>query len=152
MKLDPAAFGALVESVGQGNPMVKHVTDLLMSALGDDDEAEEKEKERQQRRLRAQQRLRRIQRVIRTHGRRNAFLAGALGACECWGEDPACRVCDGEGQAGLFEPDPAAFEAIVAPLFENRRELVEERLAGRKDEACAEARPFSSGGGNERER
>lgn len=131
-----------METVGQGNPMVKGVADLLMSALGEDDEAEVKEKDRQQRRLRAQRRLRRIQRTIQTHGRRNAFLAGALGACVCWGENPACQDCGGEGKAGLFEPDPAAFEAIVAPLFDSRRELVEERLGSRNHTARAEARPF----------
>jgi hypothetical protein len=142
MKLDPAAVGALMETVGHGNPMVKGVTELLMSALGDDDDAEEKEMERQQRRQRAQQRLRRIQRVVQAHGRRNAFLAGALGACTCWGENRGCRTCRGEGRAGFFEPDPAAFEAIVAPLFEDRRELVEEYLGSRNDTAGAEARPF----------
>jgi hypothetical protein len=143
MKLDPAAVGALMETVGKGNPMVKGVTDLLISALNEDDDgAEEQEKERQRRRQRAQQRLRRIQQAMQAHGRRNAFLAGALGACECWGEDRACPDCRGQGRAGFFEPDPAAFEAIVAPLFEDRRELVEEYLESGKDTARAEARPI----------
>jgi hypothetical protein len=139
MKLDPAAVGALMETVGHGNPMVKGVTDLLISALGDDvEQAGEQEKARQLRRLRAQDKLRRIQRVIQAHVRRNAFLAGALGACVCWGENARCRACGGEGRAGFFEPDPAAFAAIVAPLFEDRRELVEEYLESRLDTARAE--------------
>ena len=119
MKLDPTALGSLMESVGQGNPMVKGVTELLVSALGEDDEAEEKAREA--RRQRARQRLRRIQRAIQAHARRNAFLAGALGACECWGEDASCPDCDGRGRAGFFEPDPAAFHAIVAPLLASGR-------------------------------
>jgi hypothetical protein len=142
VKLDPTAVSALVESMGGGNPMVKGVTELLISALGEDDEDEQRERERQRRRLRAQQRLRRIQRAMQAHGRRNAFLAAALGACECWGEDGGCRQCGGEGRAGCYEPDPAAFAAIVAPLFEERRELVQEYLDGGNDTARAQARPF----------
>lgn len=143
MKLDPAALGALVDSVGGGNPMVKGVTDLLMSALADDeDDTEQREKERLRRRQRAQQRLRRIHQAMQAHARRNAFLAAALGACECWGEDAECRQCGGQGRAGFYEPDPAAFEAIVAPLFEDRRELMEQYLGSRTDTARADARPF----------
>jgi hypothetical protein len=141
VKLDPTAMGALMETVGQGNPMVKGVADLLMSALGDDDESQEKE--RQQRRERARERLRRIQRTIQAHARRNTFLAGALGACECWGEDPDCTSCRGQGKAGFFEPDPTAFKAIVAPLIASRRRALAARLEGGESRARHGASPFS---------
>lgn len=46
---------------------------------------------------------------------RNSDLAGALGACDCWGEDPACPVCQGAGQAGWAQPDPQLYETYVRP-------------------------------------
>jgi hypothetical protein len=49
---------------------------------------------------------------------RSMLLAAALGACDCWGEDPACPVCSGAGLAGWRPPDPAAFDVFVAPALE----------------------------------
>jgi hypothetical protein len=46
---------------------------------------------------------------------RNTMLAAALGACECWGEDPGCPVCAGDGGAGWALPDPALYAAYVRP-------------------------------------
>lgn len=46
---------------------------------------------------------------------RNVVLAGALGACECWGEDPACPDCGGDGAAAWSDPDPELYEEYVAP-------------------------------------
>jgi hypothetical protein len=46
---------------------------------------------------------------------RNLLLAAALGACECWGEDPACADCGGGGAAGWLPPDPELFAAYVVP-------------------------------------
>ncbi|MCA3284729.1 MAG: hypothetical protein ING16_17925 [Roseomonas sp.] len=44
-------------------------------------------------------------------------LAGAIGACqECWGADPDCSTCNGEGHPGFFPPDRLAFEAFVLPV------------------------------------
>ena len=46
---------------------------------------------------------------------RNAMLAAAVGACECWGEDPRCAVCAGNGAAGWSPPDPALYAAYIRP-------------------------------------
>ena len=46
---------------------------------------------------------------------RNLLLAAALGACECWGEDPTCPVCSGEGSVAWTDPDPVLFEEYVSP-------------------------------------
>lgn len=45
----------------------------------------------------------------------NVLLAAAVGACDCWGQDPACPVCAGTGSAGWTEPDRTLFEEYVAP-------------------------------------
>ena len=39
----------------------------------------------------------------------NLLLAGALGACECWGLRADCEVCRGYGSAGWTEPNGLAF-------------------------------------------
>jgi hypothetical protein len=46
---------------------------------------------------------------------RNLVLAAAVGACECWGEEPVCPVCSGEGSAGWAEPDAQLFADYVEP-------------------------------------
>jgi hypothetical protein len=46
---------------------------------------------------------------------RNIVLASALGACTCWGEDPACADCSGAGGVGWVPPDPQLYDEYVAP-------------------------------------
>jgi hypothetical protein len=46
---------------------------------------------------------------------RNLLLAAALGACGCWGEQPACPDCGGQGAAGWMSPDPDLYTEYVAP-------------------------------------
>jgi hypothetical protein len=129
MKIDPAAVGTLVDSMSQGNPMVKSVADLLMSALNnDDDDDAHDQRAREARRQRARQRLKQIQRSMTLSKRRNAFVAAALGACECWGFDSGCRFCHGRGEPGFREPNVEAFTALVVPLYASRRAFVEKHL------------------------
>jgi hypothetical protein len=50
------------------------------------------------------------------HREKNDVLAAALGACYlCWGDDPQCEVCGGDGRPGAFEPDRKSFADIVIP-------------------------------------
>ncbi len=47
---------------------------------------------------------------------RAVLLAAALGACaECWGEEPTCPGCGGEGASGWMPPDPELYAEYVAP-------------------------------------
>jgi hypothetical protein len=47
---------------------------------------------------------------------RDAVLAAALGACEfCWGENPSCPVCGGEGVPGSSVPPTELFMRYIAP-------------------------------------
>ncbi len=46
---------------------------------------------------------------------RNVLLAAALGACDCWGENPACPDCSGDGCVGWVPPDPELYGEYVAP-------------------------------------
>lgn len=51
----------------------------------------------------------------------NLLLAAALGACDCWGADPGCPVCQGTGASGWTEPDPALFAVYVTPAVARAR-------------------------------
>jgi hypothetical protein len=46
------------------------------------------------------------------------LLAAALGACECWGLQASCDLCQGQGSAGWTQPDPELFEEFVRPAIE----------------------------------
>ena len=46
------------------------------------------------------------------------MLACALGACpECFGMDPDCTRCAGEGRPGFFLPDELCFQRYVLPVI-----------------------------------
>lgn len=49
------------------------------------------------------------------------LLAGALGACACWGRDPGCPSCAGDGGPGWERPDPALYAEFVAPAVRRMR-------------------------------
>jgi hypothetical protein len=51
----------------------------------------------------------------------NILLAAALGACECWGLQAACGLCQGQGSAGWTQPDPELFEEFVEPAIARLR-------------------------------
>jgi hypothetical protein len=46
---------------------------------------------------------------------RNVLLSAALGACDCWGHDPDCPICAGEGTAGWIQPDRRLYDEYVKP-------------------------------------
>lgn len=48
---------------------------------------------------------------------RDAVLAAALGACECWGESGDCEICDGAGFPGWSLPDEDLFAEWVRPAL-----------------------------------
>lgn len=48
----------------------------------------------------------------------NILLAGALGACGCWGLQAACDLCQGQGSAGWTQPIPELFEEFVRPAIQ----------------------------------
>jgi hypothetical protein len=52
---------------------------------------------------------------------RNSALAAALGACDCWGEDIDCPVCDGLGEPGWALPDERLFATYVQPAVRAAR-------------------------------
>jgi hypothetical protein len=43
------------------------------------------------------------------------LLAAALGACDCWGLEPRCPVCEGAGSSGWIDPDLELFQEFVGP-------------------------------------
>jgi hypothetical protein len=54
---------------------------------------------------------------------RNGDLAAALGACDCWGEQLDCPVCDGAGRPGWVLPDRRMFAAYVYPAVRAVKKL-----------------------------
>jgi hypothetical protein len=57
----------------------------------------------------------------------NHRVAGAVGACDCWGELPGCRICGGRGAPGWMIPDREAFDVVVRPAL---HKLATYRTAG----------------------
>lgn len=47
----------------------------------------------------------------------NILLAAALGACECWGLQADCGLCQGQGSAGWIQPEPEMFDEFVRPAI-----------------------------------
>ena len=75
------------------------------------------EKERMVRKIRALARKLDAQREI------GDTLAAALGACYlCWGEDPDCGLCQGEGAPSWKDPDPDLFRLYVLPAVKRYRQ------------------------------
>jgi hypothetical protein len=52
---------------------------------------------------------------------RNATLALALGACDCWGEVEDCDVCMGMGTPGWMTPNKQLFSKFIRPAFQTAR-------------------------------
>ncbi|MGP3945498.1 MULTISPECIES: hypothetical protein [Streptomyces] len=46
---------------------------------------------------------------------RNLLLAAAVGACDCWGDDPDCPICGGEGTSAWMAPDRHLFAEYIYP-------------------------------------
>jgi hypothetical protein len=54
--------------------------------------------------------------------RRNEIFAAAVGACEiCWGDDPTCQICRGEGRPGWEEPNRGLFAEVAGPALRRLR-------------------------------
>lgn len=52
---------------------------------------------------------------------RNSALAAALGACDCWGEEADCAVCQGAGMPGWALPERRMFLKFVSPALKTVR-------------------------------
>jgi hypothetical protein len=129
------------------DPAVKGFAQLLASALRDDnDDVEDRAARRARRRRVAMQRVAHIQRLIQNMSDRNMFVAGALGACDCWGADAGCERCGGRGAPGTFDPDPAALELLVLPLLRRRPHLFHALPMDARVEALT--RDIEPGGGS----
>lgn len=48
----------------------------------------------------------------------NSVVAAALGACDCWGRNPGCPICDGLGIPGWELPQEQLFAAYVHPAID----------------------------------
>ncbi|MEU7864230.1 hypothetical protein [Nonomuraea sp. NPDC049141] len=46
---------------------------------------------------------------------RNSTFAAAVGACDCWGQDGKCPLCEGAGTPGWVLPDQQLFTTYVYP-------------------------------------
>lgn len=135
------------EMLGNDNDLDPMTRTLLSQALStsnsqedDSDEPDPEESDRGARRHRAIQRLRarfkemqqQIEEmqwqleVMETH---NDELAAALGACYlCWGQDPSCPECDGQGKPGSVVPDWSLFKQWVLPAVKAAQAVRAQRL------------------------
>jgi hypothetical protein len=130
--MDPALLGAMLESVTNGGDkaaVLRTFAQLCTQLMNDgDDDEDERKKDMAKRRKRAWKRLSRLHTAMEHLDQRNAFVAGALGACECWGMNVSCEKCEGRGKPGAFEPVPEAFKTLVVPLLRSRAALLRQHL------------------------
>ncbi|MBI4902281.1 MAG: hypothetical protein HY820_01515 [Acidobacteria bacterium] len=78
------------------------------------------------------QRQRRLKRELAFQREIGDTLAAALGACYlCWGDDPACDSCRGEGAPGWGDPDPDLFAEMIVPAL---KKINKQRKASRANE------------------
>jgi hypothetical protein len=60
-----------------------------------------------------------IQNRLNQSGKSNQLLAGALGSCsKCWGEDPDCSNCSGNGSPGWRNINRRLFNIYILPALE----------------------------------
>jgi hypothetical protein len=59
----------------------------------------------------------------------NLLLAAALGACECWGLQTDCDLCQGRGSVGWTSPVPELFDEFVGPAIAKLSDVSAENLA-----------------------
>lgn len=53
---------------------------------------------------------------------RNDMFASMFGACgRCWGEDPDCAECQGQGFSGTYEPDKELLKRFATPALRRLR-------------------------------
>lgn len=60
---------------------------------------------------------------------RNSALAAAVGACDCWGDEPDCPFCEGFGAAGWMTPDRRLFATYVYPAVRSLNAARDHRVA-----------------------
>jgi hypothetical protein len=53
---------------------------------------------------------------------RNAAMASALGACDCWGDMEDCETCMGAGKPGWVIPDRRLFSTLIGPALRALKE------------------------------
>jgi hypothetical protein len=122
-------LGALMGAAGQSDPALGAVLSALaqrQSAAAErevepvedeNDGSEAQVVELQSRFERLRDVARRMDAELRVLRRRNAHLAAAVGACpHCWGENPECSTCAGEGLPGSAPPHRGHFQHYVGAL------------------------------------
>jgi hypothetical protein len=123
--------GALMSAAGHSDPALGAVLSALaqqrnaaaerQAEEGDDGDGSESALSNLQARFEHLREVaRRMDVELRALRRRNTHLAAALGACpHCWGENPDCNTCAGEGLPGSAPPHRGHWQhylgAFVAP-------------------------------------
>ena len=165
-KFDPMSL--LMSQLGGGanDPRLSVLTKLMSQRAGptiienEEGEAAEEAKRRQAeirreraRRLRALRVLaKRMYVELEVLRERSDAFAAAIGACPaCFGDDPLCEECAGNGRPGSVAPDPDAYRQYVAPAVQRVRSIQIERARrqGRYVDSTGAAAAGGSGGHND---
>jgi hypothetical protein len=76
---------------------------------------------------------------------RNSVVAAALGACDCWGQDRDCPMCEGGGRPGWALPDERLYAAYVDPAVSAARRPRARGPANTQGNTGNERREFDDG-------
>jgi len=115
--MDPQAITELMHELGKSDPSLAKRLELMQTLFERYSGARSQPSEVEQRQL-SHARVRALHKRGRALHALCARLADALGACACFGENPKCRNCSGNGRPGVRDPDPRAFEVFVMPALE----------------------------------
>lgn len=124
----PSSLEGLLEQFNNSDPKLQQKLQLISRLINSNQETAAEADRHEQRRAKAKQRLKRLQREYEILAARNDELAAALGACPaCWGENESCQ-CRGRGSPGYFPPQEEGFNEYVMPVLE-RLGLVQDDTA-----------------------
>ena len=120
----------MLKQMAEQDPRMGMLTKLLAQREAErNHEAETEHQVIESRTVQRQESLRRLQglvqklyREVKVLRQRNDTLAAALGSCYlCWGEDPLCMHCGGQGQPGASPPDAGLFSELITPAVKAMR-------------------------------
>jgi len=110
-------YAKLLEKVVADRPDLAQYAELFQH-LGEDNDADEnRTKELEAKLHKVSSIARQLQKDLRGALAELDDFAKALGACECWGTDNRCPVCQGKGQVGFYKPDRLLFYKLIFPAL-----------------------------------
>lgn len=127
----------MLEQLGISDPLVQKLVTMMEAQGGSEKEDLAERQEDNARYEEAFDSLKQENELLRRSNEylleQSRMLAAAIGACtDCWGEDPDCQTCEGEGRPGSFLPHRGCFEVFVLPVVDGLRKKAARKRSTQK--------------------